>query len=353
MPIKGFTDQGFVSFPKIGDIRKGAEKEPNKPGADLTYFRAVFPEDEGGAAATFARVYGDEPREVNVLLPFDEIERCWETWQEEHTAGALQHRCDGETCVMWRGEDGEMQFTPKPCPGGCVPQGRLKVIVPELRRLAYLVVHTTSVWDIHEITANLNALKGLTRNGIKGIPLVLKRRPRKISTPRGNGKRVRQEKWLLSVEADQQWVEQQLGAMARAALPATVESDADAEAVLLENRRLLRGDGEVDLVTGEVVGPDWDEVPDEDEEDPPDEYTIRLNEAMAYTLDSGRRLGQLTDIELNEVLDKITALDNPNQKMLTVKGHVEFLLGYLAKLQGESAGRAEPQGEPVLQEAML
>jgi len=183
MPIKGFTDQGFVSFPKIGDIRKGAEKEPNKPGADLTYFRAVFPEDEGGAAATFARVYGDEPREVNVLLPFDEIERCWETWQEEHTAGALQHRCDGETCVMWRGEDGEMQFTPKPCPGGCVPQGRLKVIVPELRRLAYLVVHTTSVWDIHEITANLNALKGLTRNGIKGIPLVLKRRPRKISTP--------------------------------------------------------------------------------------------------------------------------------------------------------------------------
>ena len=57
MPIKGLTDRKNLRFPKIGDIRKGAEKQENRPGKDLTYFRASFVEDETAAAAKWKELY--------------------------------------------------------------------------------------------------------------------------------------------------------------------------------------------------------------------------------------------------------------------------------------------------------
>lgn len=245
MPIKGLTDRQVPTFPLIGSIRKGAKKtEEKKPGPDLTYFRYVPLEEEEEAALKFHQVYGDEPREINIFLPFDEIERNFEAFMERHTASALQCRGDGETAFLWRDEDGVMQHISKPCPlplcKGCKETGRLKIIIPELRRLAYVVVHTTSVWDIIELTANLEAIRLLTGNGLKGIPLVLKRRPRMVSTPRENGKRVRQEIWLLSIEADPRWMRAQLKAMEIAALPASVS-----QSTLLEPA--------VDIITGEIL----------------------------------------------------------------------------------------------------
>jgi len=227
MPIPGLRDQQALSFPKIGDIRKGAKKLPNgQMGPDLTYFRYAPIEGEELAETTFHEVYGDEPREINVFLPFDEISRNFEAYMERHTASALQCRGDieGGKCFMWRDKTtGEMQHTPKDCPTpickGCKETGRLKIIIPELRRLAYIVVHTTSKWDIIELTRNLGALRELANNGLRGIPLILKRRPRMVSTPWKGGKRARREKWLLSIEAAQEWVEAQLAAAATAALP--------------------------------------------------------------------------------------------------------------------------------------
>jgi hypothetical protein len=219
VPIKGLTD-GAPTFPKLGDIRKGAKKtRPDRPGQDLDHFRAVFPEEEAEAAARFFEEYGDEPKELNIILPFHEIDRVFETWQEEYTAGALIHRCDGETTTLWRDEGGTLHHEPKACPGGCVPVGRLKVIIPELRRLAYVVVHTTSKWDLDELSRNLRALQQLTGGQIAGIPLVLKRRPRNVSTPGKDGKRVRRVKSLLAIEADAAWVDAKIGEMRRLALP--------------------------------------------------------------------------------------------------------------------------------------
>ena len=255
-PIIGLTDRGTPQFPKIGDIRKGAPKTTNAPGRDLDYFRAVFSEGEQDAAAKFFEVYGPEPREINVLLPFREIDRNFEAWQEEYTASALIHRCDGVTCVMWRDDSGQIRHTPKPCPGGCKQTGRLKVIIPELRRLAYVEVHTTSKWDIVELTANLESLAKLTQNGVSGIPLVLKRRPRQVSTPRGGGKRVRQEKWLLSIEAEPRWVDAKLTAMQLEAFP----SGAQLPALPAPDDAVLEGDFEEDETgeTGEIAGSEWD-----------------------------------------------------------------------------------------------
>jgi hypothetical protein len=244
MPIKGLTDRESLRFPQIGDIRKGAPKDKQgRVGRDLDYFRVEFTEGEEAAAEAFKTIYDEQPREINVLLPFRNVEQNFEAWQEEYNNTAMLHRCDGETTTLWIDkETGEWRYDPKPCPGGCVPVGRLKVLLPELRRLAFLVVHTTSVNDILELTANLEALARLTGNGVNGIPLVLKRRPRMISVPI-KGKRARVKKWLLSLEADQRWVEAQIGAMQAEALP------------VWEPPAVLPATTE--------TGPDWDSVPEE------------------------------------------------------------------------------------------
>jgi hypothetical protein len=166
------------------------------------------------------------------VLPFDEIGRCWEAWREAYTAGALIHRCDGEIVqyainpktgekivVNGIGPDGR----PVRCkgkPDGCRPVGRLRVIVPELQRLAYLVVMTTSIHDIINISEQLQGIASMNGGRLAGIPLVLRRRPKEISTPSGEaGKRARRKKYLVSIEADPEWVKAKLGAMHRSALP--------------------------------------------------------------------------------------------------------------------------------------
>src|SRR5262245_15496591 len=217
MAIKGLTDRG-PALPQIGVLRKGAPKPQNgnKPGADLKHFR--FDTDDEEAAARFKEVYRDEPVAIRVFVPFNTTDENFEAWREAWTASSLQHRCDGETTVRRLLPNGTYTDEPKPCPGGCKQVGRLKVIIPELKRWAFVTVLTTSVHDILQIHANLQALES-ARGDLRGIPLILKRSPREISTPAEIGKRARREKWLLTIEAQPQWVELQLAAQEREALP--------------------------------------------------------------------------------------------------------------------------------------
>ena len=243
MPIIGLTDRG-LSFPEIGQIRKGQKEErQRKDGSkykipvDLDYFRVEFDEQEQETANKFLGVYGPEPQEINIILPFDEIERCWDAWLEAYTAGRMVARSDGErftylvntdtgAIVVKNGEpfkdyQAEQQvgkdYEGKPV--FCKPVGRLKIIVPELARAAYMTVITTSVHDISNMSMQLEAFKQLNNGVIKGIPLVLRRRPKTISVPKKDGGRVRMEKWLLSIEADPAWVRGKLMEVKTLALP--------------------------------------------------------------------------------------------------------------------------------------
>jgi hypothetical protein len=242
MPIKGLSDRG-LSFPEIGQVRKGAKKNPeeNKPGKDLTYFRVEFDSRELTAAQLFEKTYGKEPTEIHIILPFNDIDRMWEAWLEAYTAGRMVARSDGEKMIYQVDTaTGELLIrngldkngNPRPYIEGesvgkdykgkdikCRPVGRLKIIVPELARAAYLTVMTTSYHDIANLSAQLEAFKQLNNGQIAGIPLVLRRRPKMISRPAGNGSRVRTEKWLLSIEADPAWVKAKLGSVKHLALP--------------------------------------------------------------------------------------------------------------------------------------
>lgn len=232
MAIKGLTDrQG--AFPQIAVLRKGGAKESEKkPGQDLTFFR--FDCDDEAVTAAFAAVYGSEPREINVFLPYPTAEENFFTAKEEWRAGGLVHRCDGEMTMVRQNKDGTYNTDPAPCPGGCKPVGRLKVVIPELKRLAYVVALTTSLHDIMTLQENLVAAE-MIAGDLRGIPFILRRSPREVSTPADGGKRVRREKWLLSIEPAPAWVAAQLTAMQQAALPAgtamleSPEADEDPE----------------------------------------------------------------------------------------------------------------------------
>jgi hypothetical protein len=245
-PIVGLTDRG-LSFPEVGQIRKGAKKtDPKKPGPDLQYFRVEFDEQEVKAAEIFRNVYGAQPAAIRIILPFNEIERMWDAYLEGYTAGRMVARADGEKFIyLIDAETGELLVKngidlktgqPRPYVDGqpvgfyrtqsgkkepifCKPSGRLKVIIPELARAAYLTVLTTSKHDIINISDQLRAFWTINNGVIAGIPLVLRRRPKKISTPNADGSRARRVKWLLSIEADPEWVKRRLTETKRLALP--------------------------------------------------------------------------------------------------------------------------------------
>ena len=268
MPIKGLTDQTdqYRAFPQIATIRKGAPKGKNQPGQDLKYFRVEFAEHEKEAATRFHKLYRDQPVDIDIVLPFNAIERVWEAWQEAYVAGALVHRCDGEFVryaidphtgeILVRGGLDVKTGQPVPCNGtaNCKPRGRLRVIVPGLQRLAYLLLVTGSKHDIINITQQLSAIRDLNGGQLAGIPLVLRRRPRKISTPGQDGKRRRYEKWLISIEADPQWVQAKIAALGLEAMPA-LEAGMELELpTSTDDEAGEDNNGSEEAVEGEVVG---------------------------------------------------------------------------------------------------
>lgn len=304
MPIKDLTDS-IESFPQSGIIRKGAKKTDNAPGKDLTYFRVEFDEREEDARKKFLEIYGAEPQEINIVFPFAEVYRNWDAWLEAYTAGRMVARADGEKFIyklnaqtnaveVLNGEP----YVPyqelvgyytdrngKQQPIKCSPVGRLKVVIPELRRLVYLVVLTGSKHDIRNISAQLGALSRINNGSIMGVPMVLKRRPKPISCPKPDGTRARYTKWMLSVEADPRWVEAKMLALDAGAMP---------DVKLLSNPPEIEEEGtEEDLIENELEHPEIQEGEFEEES------LMSLESAENVTGSDGKRYGDCQDKELN------------------------------------------------------
>jgi hypothetical protein len=248
MPIVGLTDRG-LSFAQIGVIRKGAPKDPggNRPGKDLEYFRVVFDDAETESAKRFVEVYGQQPKLINVVFPFNDIDQIGQFWLEAYTAGRMIARSDGRVYTykvdMETGEivvkngvniqTGQPELYDPNKPEGfyrnsktgqmepvfCKGVGRIRLVVPELRRYAYLLLMTTSIHDIINLSEQLQAIWESNNHRIAGIPFILQRKPRKVSTPdqKDKTKRARRTKWLLSIEPNPLWVETKLLAMEKEA----------------------------------------------------------------------------------------------------------------------------------------
>lgn len=332
MSIKGLSDRG-MSFPEIGQIRKGAPKTENAPGKDLQYFRVTFDEQEVKAAETFKSAYGETPAEINILLFSDEIESSWQNWLEAYTAGRMVARSDGEKFIYLvdtnTGEiivkdgqpykkyvEGEPVGTYKS--NGkeekiyCKPAGRLKVLIPELQRLVYLVVLTTSIHDIINISSQLQMLKEINHGRLAGIPMVLRRRPKKISTPKADGSRARYSKWMLSIEVDPEWVKAKLLEVKHLALPGNGMD------------LLPAGDQIIDVESRDVEA-DIPEVEDEPEEDIPSEPEM-----------DGDQVGLFPEADTKWTAEQINTLMNAEDLKLKVPNHIVNTLNFSKKLDGST-----------------
>jgi len=266
MPIKQLQSNRQAQFPIIGKLRKGAPQEERNGktivGKDLGHFR--FDSDDTSAVQTFTAAYGNEPKALKVLLPFATVEQNFQAWMEEYTSGGLKRRCDGELQNFHRDERGNGVATPAPCEKSCgrtclcKQVGRLYVIVPELARLAYVVVETHSIYDIIQLTENLQAAFAL-RGNLAGVPFILSRREREISTPgKEPGKRFRTKKSLLFIEPDPEWVQRKLIAM-RAEAFAMLPEMSSAQVPAAMPQTVDHETGEI-LVDGDYA--DEDEVVD-------------------------------------------------------------------------------------------
>ncbi len=248
MPIKGLTDRG-MAFPELGRIRKGAPKpeNSNRPGADLKYFRVVFDAKEKDAEAEFHRIYGDQPTEIDVVFPFNDFDRQASFYLEAYSKGRMIARSDGQVYLSKLAPNGEVlalggvwvsgdkqgqpalydpsvpEYSYRTSNGGtqnvfCKAITRIKVVVPGLQRLAYLMLVSSSVYDAMNLSEQLEGLWEMTGHRWAGVPLILKRKPRMVMCPDEQGKRSLREKWLLSIEANPRWVQARLSGMEHSAL---------------------------------------------------------------------------------------------------------------------------------------
>ena len=89
MPIAALT-RTEAGFPRLGKIRKGDEKAGNRPGKDLDYFRVVT--DRPGLADKVRELYGNEPKEIKVWLPYATPEENFDPWMKEYGSAGLKRR---------------------------------------------------------------------------------------------------------------------------------------------------------------------------------------------------------------------------------------------------------------------
>lgn len=265
MPIRNLKQE--IAFPECGQIRKGYPKQKIKKngyevetvGKDLgARFRVVFYDGtdnqlsrerflQGHQGHITVLENGDiivDPAELAVLFPLADPSACWDAWYEAYTAGRLVARADGERFIRliengrvvvsngepytpfvpgqvvgtYRNKKGEVQEIKSKA------TGRLRVVLPELLRMATMTVHTTSIYDVARITQQLGALQFIARmlpnhTGVAGIPLSLTRRMTEVtwSQPDGSARRVKTA--LLTIEADPEWVARMFARMASLALP--------------------------------------------------------------------------------------------------------------------------------------
>ena len=259
------TIKDSAAFPDIGQLRKGMPKtDKGFVGPDLkTRFRLLFfAGDENKASRErFQQAHSGEietlpngdftVERLTIFLPFPDPFECFDSSYEAYTAGRMVARADGERFLRWvdtsTGEvkvnNGEpfTAFEPGMIVGSYKNKngknevirakavGRLRVVLPELARLAYVTLHTTSIYDVVRITEQLKAIHWISqflpgRHGVAGIPIVLSRRMTKVTWTQGDGSARRVEHGLINLEIDQAWVARMFTSLADTALPAGVQA---------------------------------------------------------------------------------------------------------------------------------
>jgi len=200
-------------FPRLGKIHMGIKKEGQRgPYPSATDF-FVCPEE-------VKAVYKDQPRELDVMFPSDDLELVAPQWYKCYSySQGLICKGDGKTCQrkvdiktrdfanrdtkQWEMFDGDCH--PDKCPMIASKQCRkmmsLLFILHKVPGLGVYQLDTSSFYSIVNLNSQLapdGFLRHFTRGRIAFIPLILSLGPRDVNPP-GEG---RKTVHVLNIRAD-------------------------------------------------------------------------------------------------------------------------------------------------------
>jgi len=208
--IKGFSEPKRV--PRVGKIYLGV-KSQNSSGKEyptaVDYFvvRSDGINTMDSAAEAFHKVYGDEPREITIAFPSDDLENIMPQYLAAYRGGGgrseLWCKGDGETAGRADGSGGYVQIPCmyRDCPiyvdGKCKELTRLLFLLPDVEGIGVWELDTTSYHSAQNLVSSIQLIRQLTRGKISMIPLTLRVVPRTVN-PDGRTKTV----WVLDLKLE-------------------------------------------------------------------------------------------------------------------------------------------------------
>lgn len=202
MPIKGFTERARLS--RGGHLRLGTKKENHQGKQYPTksdFFIADF--DDPEHEKLFHKMYGEQPREVEICFHSNDPEVIFPQWYCCYGASSgLKCKGDGETAMRLNapGDLSEVEcLTPEHCDfakqngsgskSGCKQQGMLQFFIKGLPTMKVFQINTTSWNSMLNVNSAIKMLQWLRRGqSIAGVWVRLKLVARETVSKEKGGK---------------------------------------------------------------------------------------------------------------------------------------------------------------------
>jgi hypothetical protein len=161
MPIKNLTDK--PRFPRAGKIHLGIKSDSGGYPEPVDHFHVK--EDQSTTKESniaFHKMYGDEPKIIDILLPYDNLDEIFPQWWKRYVkrghGGVLMCRGDGvdatelnEASGLWDEKHGACATCEMVKAGKCKKVGNFKFMLP--------FVDGGGIWQID--TGSVNSIRNL------------------------------------------------------------------------------------------------------------------------------------------------------------------------------------------------
>lgn len=241
MPIHSIVAK--PRLPILGKIRLGIRKESAKGSLYPVEVEHFVLTDAPGVA----EVYGEDPKELDVFFPADDIDAVLPTWYKAYGAGKKDSQgnliggkinCMGEGPIVQE-IDGEIVESPgnaqhfaardpvtkvvpmRPCMGQkcpdyiakkCKQTMKVVVILPTVSLYGAFQIDTTSWHSIRSFHDLINHIKNLNGGSIKYVPLKIVREET-VTTYEENGQQVTKVHHIMKLKPNEKLYELQGGAI--------------------------------------------------------------------------------------------------------------------------------------------
>ena len=195
-----------------GELKKGKDGREYRLPQKLDHFEIIKGYDENGERIVDTELMaelGDTPTELDIRLPYDDIELVFSTFYAWYKASRCVCRGDGITARYWDAEAGQYverpcrDALPEGCPifnkGDCKPNGILNVMLDNSKSVGGVDVLRTTSWNsIQQVVSSLANIAVHTGGVLHGIPLKLVLRPMEVQPQHSDTK---QTIYVVHIEA--------------------------------------------------------------------------------------------------------------------------------------------------------